>query len=161
MQQNKKGLIAVFIIIGVFGLSTYMVHKKYMLAISPTDSIPYHLLLVDKKNKKVMRGDIVGFYYSGLPAYGYKKGAGMIKYLACDEGDVLVVKNKKYYCNGTYISTARDYDSNLKKIENFKFDGAIPKGKFFAHAPHKYSFDSRYFGFAEKSKIIGKGEGWF
>jgi len=91
----------------------------------------------------------------------YKKGDKFIKFLKCDEGDYLKVQGGSFYCNDEFIAKAIKINSYGEKVKHFKFNGNIPKGKFFAYTPFHYSYDSRYWGFANKSEIIGKGHGIF
>lgn len=61
----------------------------------------------------------------------------------------------QYYCNNL-IGRANKVDGNNKEIENFKFNGIIPKDKIFVVGTHALSHDSKYFGFVDKSQIIRK-----
>ena len=78
------------------------------------------------------------------------------KKIVCKENDFLDVNEKNYFCNGKYIGTATKYDGNKNEIDNFKFNGIIPKDKFFVVGTHPLSHDSKYFGFVDKSQILRK-----
>lgn len=41
------------------------------------------------------------------------------------------------------------------KVEQFIFNGVIPKDKFFVMGTHPRSFDSRYWGFVDRKDIKG------
>ena len=58
-----------------------------------------------------------------------------------------------YYCDGSYISTAKKTDMAGKPLSQFIFNGFIPNDKFFAIATHPYAYDSKYFGFVDISQI--------
>jgi len=84
-----------------------------------------------------------------------KEGSTILKMIACDSGDYLkVTDKKKYYCNGKYLCVAKDASSAGEAVDNFVFNGQIPSGKFFAMGTHPRSWDSRYFGFVDKGKIM-------
>lgn len=77
-----------------------------------------------------------------------------IKRITCSPGSVLTVENTEYFCDGRKLGKAKEYTSKGKRIDNFVFDGAIPKGSYFVMGDHPDSFDSRYFGFIENSDIM-------
>lgn len=79
-----------------------------------------------------------------------------LKKIGCKEGDYLKVINDEFFCNGNFIGKARKYDSNLNIVEQFYFDGLIPQDKYFVIGTHDLSYDSKYFGFIDKSQILRK-----
>ena len=138
-----------------------IISLKYNIAISSTPSLPYALFILDKKYdfKEIKKDAIIAFKYPGKNKYVYNHNDLFIKIIKCVPGDYLRVFDKKYYCNKKYIATALDKDSQGKKIDNFKFNGIIPKGKYFVIGTHPRSFDSRYWGFVDKNKIIAIAKG--
>jgi signal peptidase I/conjugal transfer pilin signal peptidase TrbI len=88
---------------------------------------------------------------------GMGKSPDVMKILGCNEGDVLTVDtDKMYYCNGEYLVRAKDFSLKGEPLQHFVFNGTIPKGVMFVMGQHKDSFDSRYFGFVEKNRIMAK-----
>jgi signal peptidase I/conjugal transfer pilin signal peptidase TrbI len=88
---------------------------------------------------------------------GMKKSEDVMKILGCNEGDLLTVDaEKKFYCNGEYLVRAKDISLKGEPLQHFVFNGTIPKGVMFVMGQHKDSFDSRYFGFVDKSRILAK-----
>ncbi|WP_325099558.1 S26 family signal peptidase [Campylobacter sp. TTU-622] len=59
----------------------------------------------------------------------------------------------KYYCDNVFLGIAQKTDKDGNKVEQFIFNGVIPKDKFFVMGTHPRSFDSRYWGFVDK-KIL-------
>jgi len=158
--SNRKPiafLVAIVVIVALFIISSWYLSQRWILAISASDSMNTHFVVIDKKDKNVKKGDVIGFYYCGKKMYDYKNGDRFIKYLVCDEGDKLTVKNRSYYCNGKFIDKAIKVNSHGDTVQHFIYNGIIPKGKFFAWTPNYYSYDSRYWGFGDKKDIIGKG----
>lgn len=161
-KKDKIGITAVVALVLLFASASWFFSQRWIIAISDTDSVSDHILVVDKLDKNVTKGDIVGFYYRGKPMHGYKNGSKFIKYIVCDEGDLLTVKNRKYYCNGEFIAEAIKINSFGEPVTDiFEYNGTIPEGKFFAWTPFYYSYDSRYWGFVDKRDLIGKGFGIF
>jgi len=81
-----------------------------------------------------------------------------LKKIACKEQDFLTTIDMDYFCNGKYIGTSSRFDGNGKKIDNFIFNGTIPKDKFFVVGTHPLSHDSKYFGFIDKTKVLRKAK---
>jgi len=81
-----------------------------------------------------------------------------LKKIACKEKDFLTTINQDYFCNDKHIGTSSRFDGNGKKIDNFIFNGIIPKGKYFVVGTHPLSHDSKYFGFIDKSQILRKAK---
>jgi len=158
---NKRGVILSLGLVIFFIALIGFLYPRWILGISGSDSLLSHLFIVDKKDKDVKRGDIVGFYYQGVEKYGFKKGDKFLKYIACDEGDRLTVKNRKYFCNEKFISEAIKINSFGDPVVAWEYNGTVPRGKFFTFAPYKYSYDSRYWGFANRDSIIGKAHELF
>ena len=89
--------------------------------------------------------------------YITSKDVKYLKKIACKEDDWLRVDEYgQYYCNNNLIGRANKVDGNNKEIENFKFNGTIPKDKIFVVGTHPLSHDSKYFGFVDKTQIIRK-----
>lgn len=79
-----------------------------------------------------------------------------LKMIGCREGDLLQVVGPNFYCNNDLIGVARKYDSNMNIVEQFIFNGIIPKDKYFVIGTHELSYDSKYFGFIDKTQILRK-----
>jgi conjugal transfer pilin signal peptidase TrbI len=82
-----------------------------------------------------------------------QKAKYLLKYVGCKSGQYLETRGLNYYCDGSYISTAKKADIGGKPLSQFIFNGFIPNDKFFAIATHPYAYDSKYFGFVDKSQI--------
>jgi len=145
----------------IFGIIiTYIYYPKisYRIGIISTPSIYEKIVVYELKNvDRVKKDKLYVFTFPKDTPY-YKKGEVFIKYAKCVEGDKLEVKGLNYYCNGKLIGKAKTHDSKGKKVKNFTYNGIIPKDKVFMYAPHKDSYDSRYWGFLDKEKIIGEGK---
>jgi len=130
----------------------------YKISVTLTPSLKHRVYWLIRNPDKVVRGDYVLFRHKELSArMGMKKSEDVMKILGCNEGDLLTVDaEKKFYCNGEYLVRAKDISLKGEQLQHFVFNGTIPKGVMFVMGQHKDSFDSRYFGFVDKSRILAK-----
>lgn len=85
----------------------------------------------------------------------------LLKKIGCKEGDTLLTVGSDFYCNELLIAIAKPTDKNGNIVEQFTFSGQIPKNKYFMIGTHPNSYDSRYFGFVDKSQIERGATPWF
>ena len=161
MLKDKKVLIT-FFITAIFTFIAYgLVHH---LSISPTDSVGYHLFYISKNPApaSIKQWNYVLFPMPKIKVKEVQKELKhfktriLVKQAACMSGDRLSVKDRKFYCNGMYLCTAKVKALNGEPLESFYFNGYIPKGYFFAFGHNKNSFDSRYYGLINLNSIIAK-----
>jgi type IV secretory pathway protease TraF len=145
----------------------------YRIAINVSDSFPNKFYLAEKINgnadamvQPFAKGTLILFSHS-LPEPYEKRlnNIDLLKSVACVEGDYLeridsVIdkpsETNAFLCNGEPIAVVQPFDSKGRPYEiSFSFNGVIPKDKLFVTAPHLYSFDSRHFGFIDRSQITG------
>ncbi len=118
---------------------------------------------IEKKVFMVIQGTFpscgeLGAFYFGIDHNPYwRKGTKFIKRFAGCPGDMLVVRNRKFYVNGNYVGTARSFDLKGNPVRNFTWDGRIPQDSYFVMGDSPLSYDSRYWGFVDKGWIVGKG----
>ncbi len=143
-KQKKARLILILLVI-IFG--TVLFNSRFIYA--KTESIGYRVFV--RIWGAPGRGDYVVFKMSSKDRF-YPNEV-LVKKVVCMEGDHLVVRDRKYYCNGKYLCTAKKFSRKGEKLENFKFNGRIPKGMLFLMGPHKDSYDSRYYGFISTDRI--------
>ncbi len=135
----------------------YFLSQRWILGVSGSPSLEDHFFLIDKYDHNISKWDAVAFPFDGESKYGYRKGDGFAKYIACDEGEWLEVRGKDIYCEGIYLCSSLAYDYSGHAITKFfEYNNTIPKGKFFGYTPYAHSYDSRYWGLISKDKIIGK-----
>ena len=130
----------------------------YKISVTLTPSLKHRVYWLIRNPDKVVRGDYVLFRHKELSArMGMKKSEDVMKILGCNEGDLLTVDaDKKFYCNGEYLVRAKDFSLKREPLQHFVFNGQVPKGVMFVMGQHKDSYDSRYFGFVDKSRILAK-----
>lgn len=119
-------------------------------------SLPQRLFALNKhvSPESIKSGDIVRFPFNNAVTKG---PVHLLKRVGCNQGQLLTVNDQKeYFCDGKWLGKAKDKLLSGQPVENFKFNGLVPPGKFFALADHKDSYDSRYFGFVELSQVVAK-----
>lgn len=124
--------------------------------ITQQSSLPYKLWITYKDLS--IDSDYV-LFIPPKTKYTQQDNLQYLKKVICKENDYLQVNsNKEFYCNSKFIGKASDYDFHLNPVDYFKFNGVIPKDKYFVVGTHKLSYDSKYFGFIDKKSILRKAK---
>lgn len=76
-----------------------------------------------------------------------------IKVIRCNEGQQLKTIGTQYWCDEEVLGEARKKDMKGLPLEQYHFSGRIPAGKAFVMGESHNSFDSRYLGLIETSKM--------
>lgn len=100
---------------------------------------------------RVKRGDFIIFDQYLPEPKGETRS--VIKRVTCGPGDTLAVKGDSYFCNEQYLGMAKHKTLLGSDLTPFVFNGPVPQGSVFAMGDHKDSYDSRYWGFKEISKV--------
>jgi conjugal transfer pilin signal peptidase TrbI len=100
-------------------------------------------------------GDAVLFYHADKST-GFKEKL-ITKRIACNESEEFKSdSNGDYYCNGRFLVRAKVRFLNGSTAERFNYKGNVPAGSMFVVGDHKDSYDSRYYGFIEKGRVVAK-----
>lgn len=115
------------------------------------ESVPYTLFWKLPRSP-ARKGDFVMLEVTH-PIIG-PRPATLTKQLVCDSGDLLQLKDDAFWCNGIRLGgfITRTWDDH--PLRPFAFDGLIPEGEGFVMGTHPRSFDSRYFGLVDKTRLI-------
>jgi len=152
--------LKILILLLITGHGIFLLQQSYKLGFSITPSLPYHVFLIDKKNLNFKKNDFIVFQYPGENIYSFKTNEFFIKSVRCFPGNILKTNmNYEYFCNSTNIGRAYLEDSNGKKINHFVFNGVVPKDMYFVTGTHPKSWDSKYWGFVNKKRIIATAKG--
>lgn len=161
VETGKTILLSAFF---AFGFRTYVAESCYIPSGSMLPTLQINdRLVVDKISYRfanLNRGDIVVF---DPPAKLHTKER-LIKRLIGLPGDRIEVKNGKVYVNGTvlaekYVAEAATYTWTKTESSDAKFtpNQIIPQGHYLVLGDNRNnSFDSHYWGFITKDKIVGK-----
>lgn len=138
-------LASLFFVMLLYGVS---------VGVNLTRSQPYRLFLI-LGDRPFGRGDLVAFCFPG--SRYYEEGTLFVKEVRGGPGDRLEIgEDRTVWLNGAFLDTVRATDSKGRPVEPFYFRGAIPEGFYFLYAGVPNSYDSRYYGLAERERIVGK-----
>ena len=157
-EKHPRKVISVTGLVLAVLIFTYMgkaVTKNILL--SHTDSVGHRLFYFkrDVDPKQLKKGDYAVFAIdtSYIPNCHPCK---VIKRISCVEGEYLYCNAAgAYYCGKRFLGMAKTTSKKGEPVQPFVFNGIVPVNKIFATGGHKDSYDSRYFGFVERSKITG------
>ncbi len=145
--QPKKLLY----IVPIAALIYFAINATFeQLVINISDSHPGTIFW--KSNKNPAKNDFVYFYFRHelLP----KNFKILSKKLVCVEGDKLQINDQFITCNEKkYLIRRNQKTGSGKLINQFYYDGLVPKGKAIVWGKNLESFDSRYWGFIAYKKL--------
>jgi conjugal transfer pilin signal peptidase TrbI len=150
-SRKKLALIILGICVLTFVGSEIPRHISY----STTALVGYHVFYY---KDHVSPGDIQTGHYVVFPLYTkivpHCWPCSVVKQVGCDSGQVLkTTTGRDYYCAKKFLGHAKTHSLTGVAVKNFVFNGVVPKGKFFAIGGCKNSYDSRYFGFVDKTNV--------
>ena len=135
----------------VFGL---LLPGRIVVAISP--SLDHRVFVVTKSftPDEIRKDDYIMFT---VRSHYIKNGkpSRLLKKVSCVTGERLETRTREYYCDGEYLGMAKWYSLKGEPVDAFVYSGTVPEGKLFVTGRHVDSFDSRYLGFIERSKVEG------
>jgi type IV secretory pathway protease TraF len=108
--------------------------------------------------KDLKAGEYVLMVWQGSDPNGVatlREGTALVKKVGCLPGQHLKVTMRQADCDGVKVGHIRHNTIDGKPISPALYDGVIPPGKVFLLGEHYYSYDSRYFGLVDYSRLIG------
>ncbi len=150
----SKAQLAVFVL---FAAAVSLIPSRFSVTITPSLDKRVFFISRDPQPDTLRKGDYVLLDMSSrYPGQVKPKSELAIKRISCVSGDILDHAGRDYFCNGEFLGTAKETALSGVALDAFDFEGAMPPGKIFLSAPHKDSFDSRYFGFVDLAEIKAK-----
>lgn len=150
--MRRRQIIAMALCLVIASPTLYIVlHTRFSLF--PSLSYRFFWISYDRTAiKKARTGDYVIFKeYVPAPV---DRESDLIKRIGCMSGDQLTVDgHDDYFCNGTYLGRANSHTGAA-----FRFNGTVPPERLFMIGDNPASYDSRYFGFVDRSRI--KSRAW-
>ncbi|MGR5159755.1 S26 family signal peptidase [Vibrio owensii] len=146
-------------------LSLLVLAQKYRFDVSAglVGCLPIRLVLLDKRDQSVERGNIVSFLSSSAEPY-YANGVKFTKIAVAVAGDRVVVTKGAVMVttpSGEKVTYETDASRMLSyaqiPLADIEREWVIPKGKIFALGTLPASFDSRYWGLLDLDRVIGVG----
>ena len=137
-----------WIVLALIVAAIYCIEPR--VGIQMTESVPFHqYLIVDGVPKK---GDYVDVVMR-QPLIDPHKPVTLTKRVVCTPGELLVFRDGAHYCNGEALGKVVAKTLRGERLAPFVWDGPVPPGKLFLAGSHPRSFDSRYFGFVDQSRV--------
>ncbi len=160
-DSDKKRVVGLVITLVFFTYAGQEIPTRFMFSF--TDSIGYKLFyytpLSDDSSRlleyQIKKGDYVVFRIKSdhIPNC---HPCNVVKRIGCDEGDRLYSTDRgTYFCGNNFLGAAKTHSKKGEPVDAFTYNGIVPKNTIFAYGGHKDSYDSRYFGFVDKSRILG------
>ncbi len=123
--------------------------------------LPYSVFLVDLNNKEVSRDDFVAFSSMQMEPF-YKNGTIVVKILSGVPGDHVFIDGNNIYVNRIlwggllHAQEGGRLWTMGKRPKDYIRNEYIPDEKFLMLATHERSYDSRYWGYINKTQVIGR-----
>lgn len=116
----------------------------------------YTTYFLEKHYSNVEVGGIYGFRAKGLEPF-IKDGTWLAKYVVATSGDKVDINKNGIFINGEMKAEGFALAKRLGKAEeSFYRTFTIPENKAFFMGTSEISYDSRYYGLVDYSKIIGE-----
>lgn len=138
---------------------THAMGRYYTVDINLTESLPYHLLYIDK-TALPGRGDLLAFRVGQNRQY--PAGTLFGKVVGGVAGDHVMRIDRQFFINGEPLAYAKPR-SKLGRPLAAGPTGIIPAGHYFVYTNHKDSYDSRYadIGWVAPSQVVGRAVALF
>jgi len=164
-KMSKKKKIGLVIFIAMLIFTGGEISSRLVFSLTTSDN--YRLFYKTSFDNKPVLGEFYvfkpklnKFLKRAKKAY---KTIALIKKASCLYPSVLKVKGYKFFCDNKLIAIAKKtYHNKYNKVvplSHFKYNGQVPKGKIFFTGSNKNSYDSRYFGFVDKRRILYHARG--
>ena len=150
-DRKKRSVYLAAVSALVFGL---LLPGRIVVAISP--SLDHRIFVMTKRfaPDEIRKDDYVVFT---VQSHYIRNGrpVRLLKKVSCVAGEKFETRTREYYCEDEYLGMAKRYSLKGEPVDGFAYSGTVPEGKLFVTGSHPDSFDSRYLGFIERSKVEG------
>ena len=151
----------VWSLVALVALAGAIFGQFYRIAFNLTPSVPYSVLLVEKKQPApgtLRHNDLVAWRWQGGLHYG--RGALFVKFVKGLPGDTVERRGptgRDFYINGEYVGTAKTKSRFGDTLEANRAM-VVPPAHYYLFAPHRDSLDSRYAmtGYVPHAYLVGR-----
>lgn len=118
-----------------------IIFSNFGLIINNSSSLPIGLYKKDDKDKPLVKGQLVYFYFP-------LKEERLIKKIVATEGDRLRLNQDGVFVNGEKLLNSKPLNKDSKgfKLPKLRLFKVLEKGEVFLLGENPKSYDSRYFG---------------
>jgi conjugal transfer pilin signal peptidase TrbI len=149
-NSPEKFDLRIFLFVLSLAIAGAVIPSRF--TVNLTQSLGATLFLLKRSPDTVGKGDHVVFSLKETDRH--VPGGRLIKQVTCDEGETLTVREKDYWCNGNeYLGRAKDLSLKGERLDQFVYNGVVPRGFCFVSGHHNDSYDSRYWGFLNKKDV--------
>ena len=133
-------------------ITTLVCNQYFGFAVNITNSLPYKVFITYQKTNPSV-GNYISF--TAPLESGFPEGTIITKKILAGPGDVVTKKDRDFYINDKWISTAKLH-SREGEVLVLGSEGRLQKGQYYVGAPHIDSFDSRYqkMGWINSEQIV-------
>ena len=148
----RRSVRVLVIFVGILLLAVVLIPKitPYKLAVVWGESVDASFALAGPVSEKdLVQGVYVAMTWSGVDPNNIphlKKGATLVKRIACAPGQHLRVTPSEARCDGLLIGLVRNISLAGLPLAPALFDGLVPDKMYFLVGDHPASYDSRYLG---------------
>lgn len=169
----KAAIVAILVGGGTL-MAMNMFKQRFTIMYDPQQErcLPnYSVYLVDKHDRKVIKGKPYAFKAKGIMPYldhahekvegikeHYRDGALLLKIVDATEGDKITIKENDLWINGKVHPSGGLILSKTLRTPKTKFvrDIEVQKGEYWVFGRTNNSFDSRYWGPISQDQIVGR-----
>ncbi len=140
-------------------LAAWLFHLQFSFGVNISPSLPQQIFLIHR-GEAPARGDYVAFRWQG--GGPHRAGTPFVKVLAGVPGDTVERLDRRFFLNGRFIAVAKKRGRDGQALEAGP-EGVLPPGRYYVHAAHPDSLDSRYAltGWISREQIIGRAYALF
>lgn len=153
--KMKRSEVSVLVGILILAYMGWMAPQR--IVFSFTNSVG-HRLFYYKPNpapQQINKGDFVVFDIQ-TDLIPHCRPCKVVKMVGCIEGESLKsTDDGAYFCEKEFLGLAKSRTKKGQPLSRFSYEGKVPDQCIFATSNHIDGYDSRYFGFVEKNRIVG------
>jgi conjugal transfer pilin signal peptidase TrbI len=143
-------------------LSAFASHYRIVYdSIKGANCLPYSVFLVDLRDRAVERDEYVAFVSMQMEPF-YQNGTLAVKLVAGVPGDHVTVNAKGVSVNGRYMGSLLHLQDGERlwrmgrRVDEVERDEQVPVGHLWMMGTNPRSYDSRYWGYIQKSQVVGR-----
>jgi conjugal transfer pilin signal peptidase TrbI len=145
------------ILVFKLGVGWFVKHYHFMVDTQDEKCIPeYSVYLISKNPVQIEHGKIYAFSAKGMQPF-FQDNTIIGKYASALEGDSVSIQESGVFVNDVPVTEGYLLASKINiNVSDLYKTFTVPKNKIFFTGSAPKSYDSRYWGLADQSQIIGE-----